>query len=144
MVADSVGDTLQPGAPQQQQWQYQYHQHSLEEQERYNRPQQEQSVSQSPATIQDQPPDVMSPYPNDPTFQSESMNTMDDEETATQSQETTQKIQELRRLVYRYVHYYRNPDAIIKCATYWSINGDNTILDEKLEQLRSIDAISNA
>ncbi len=66
------------------------------------------------------------------------MNTTDDEETTTLSQETTLKIQELTRLVYRYAHHYRNPDAIIKCATYWSINGDNMILDEMLEKLRMI------
>jgi len=46
------------------------------------------------------------------------MNTTDDEETTTLSQETILKIEE--RLVYRYARYYRNPDAIIKCATYWS------------------------
>jgi hypothetical protein len=69
------------------------------------------------------------------------MNTTDDEETPTLSQETTLKIQELKRLVYRYAQYYRNPDAIIKCITYFSVNGDNTLLDEKLQQLRSIDAI---
>ena len=38
--------------------------------------------------------------------------------------------------------YYSNPDAVIKCATYWYINGDNAFLDEKLEQLRSIDPIN--
>ena len=48
------------------------------------------------------------------------------------------KIQELKRLMYRYAQCYRNPDAIIKCATYWSVNGDNMILDEMLESLRMI------
>jgi hypothetical protein len=97
-------------------------------------------VSQSipPATIQHQPPDVTSPYPNDPTFQSQSINTTDDEETTTLSQETILKIQELKRLMHRYAQYYRNPDVIIKCATYWSINDDNMILDEMLEKLRMI------
>ena len=138
-VADSVRDAFRTGALQrQQQGQYQYQQ-----QERYHHhSQQEQSLSPSippsPVAIQDQPPDVMSPYPNDPTFQSESMNTTDDEETTTLPQETTLKIQELKRLLYRYAHYYRNPDAIIKCATFWSINGDNMILDEMLEKLRMI------
>ena len=65
------------------------------------------------------------------------MDTTDDEERATLSQETIVKIQELKRLVYRYGQY-RNPDAIIKCATYWSINGDNMILEEMLEKLRMI------
>jgi len=66
------------------------------------------------------------------------MNTTDNDETTTLSQETILKIEELKRLVYRYAQYYRNPDAIIKCATYWSINGDNMILDEMLEKLRMI------
>ena len=66
------------------------------------------------------------------------MNTTDDEKTTILSHETILKIQELKRLVYRYAQYYRNPDAIIKCATYWSINGDNMILDEMLEKLRTI------
>jgi hypothetical protein len=44
----------------------------------------------------------------------------------------------LKGLVYKYAQYYRNPDAIIKCATYWPINGDNMILDEMLEKLRMI------
>ena len=40
--------------------------------------------------------------------------------------------------MYKYARYYRNPDAIIRCATYWSINGDNMILNEMLEKLRMI------
>jgi hypothetical protein len=50
-------------------------------------------------------------------------------------------IQELKRLLYRYAQYYRNPDAIINCIVYYCNNGDNILLDEKLEQLRSIDAV---
>jgi hypothetical protein len=38
--------------------------------------------------------------------------------------------------MYKYRH--PNPDGVIKCVTYFSINGDNTLLDEKLEQLRRI------
>jgi len=79
---------------------------------------------------------------HDPTFQSESMNTTDDEETTTLSQETILKIQELKRLVYRYSQYHRNPGAIINCIVYYCNNGDNSLLDKKLEQLRSIDAIA--
>jgi hypothetical protein len=53
------------------------------------------------------------------------------------SQETILKIQERKRLVYTYpIHF--NPDAVIKCVIYFSINGDN--IDEKLEQLRTIDS----
>ena len=128
-IADSIGDA--PGFQRQQQGQYHFHQQSLGEQERYHRQWQlEQSLSLSPTAIQNQPPQDVLPYPTDQTFQSQST---DDEKTTTLSQETTLKIQELKRLVYRYAQYYRNPDAIIKCATYWSINGDNMILDEMLE-----------
>ena len=55
---------------------------------------------------------------------------------------TVQKIHVLKGLMNRYSYYHTNPDDIIKFAIYNSINGDNTLLDEKLEQLRSIDAIS--
>ena len=65
-----------------------------------------------------------------------SMNT-DDEKTPALSRETILKIQELKRLD-KYSQYYRNPYTIIKCATYWSINGDNMILDEMLEKLHMI------
>jgi hypothetical protein len=54
----------------------------------------------------------------------------------TVSLETILKIQELKRLAYKHPQYYSNPDAVIKCATYWSINGGNKVLDEMLEQLR--------
>jgi hypothetical protein len=48
----------------------------------------------------------------------------------TLSQETTLKIQELKRLVYKYP-IFSNPDVVIKCVTHFSIvNGDNTFLDE--------------
>ena len=69
------------------------------------------------------------------------MNTTDDEETTTLSQETILKIQELKRLVYKYP-IHSNPDAVIKCATYWSINGDNQVLDDILEQLHNIDSLA--
>ena len=119
------------------------YQRSLEQQERYHRQwQQEQSVSPSPpAAIQDQPPQNVLPYPTDRTFQSQSMNTTDDEETTTLSQETILKIQELKRLIYRYSQYHRNPGAVINCIIYYCNDGDNTLLDEKLDQLRTIDAI---
>ena len=90
-----------------------------------------------PSTSQPTHPGV-SPYPTDRI--PEPIDTSNDE--AALPQETILKIQELKRLVYRYPQYHSNPDGVIKCVTYFSINGDNTILDEKLEQLRSIDAIS--
>ena len=123
MVADSMGHTFRPEGLQRQQ------------QERYHGQwQQEQSLSPSPAVIQDQPQD-------DRIFQSQSLNTTDDEETTTTlSQETRLKIEELKRLIYKYPH--RNPGAVINCIIYYCSNGDSALLDEKLEQLRSIEAIS--
>jgi hypothetical protein len=55
--------------------------------------QQQQTLSPSipPAAIQN-----VSPYPTDQSFQSQSMNTTDDDETTTLSQETMLKIQELK------------------------------------------------
>jgi hypothetical protein len=60
------------------------------------------------------------------------------------SQETTQKIDELKRLVYKY-HQYQNidPDEIVRMVVYNCINGDNTLLNDKLEQLRNIDSRLN-
>src|SRR5215472_15152187 len=110
-----------------------------------NRPHQqhEQSLSSSiqpsPAAIQNHPPDV-SPYPTDPTFQSHSMNAMDDEQTTTLTHETILKIQELKKLGHRYSQCYHNPGAVINCIVYYCNNGDDTLLDEKLEQLRNIDS----
>src|SRR5215469_14980257 len=42
------------------------------------------------------------------------------------------KIEELKRLVYRYSQYHRNPGAVINCIIYYSNNGDNTLLDAKV------------
>jgi len=70
-------------------------------------------------------------------------NTTNDEQTTTLTQEKTLK-RLLKRLTSKYSHYHLNPDGFIKCVTYLTINGDNTLLDEKLEQLRRIDAINKA
>jgi hypothetical protein len=89
-----------------------------------------------PSTFQPQPPDV-SPYP--PERISQPLARKQDHGSP---EETMLKIQELKRLLYRYP-IFSNPDVIIKCVTHFSIiNGDNTLLDEKLEQLRSIDVNS--
>jgi hypothetical protein len=40
--------------------------------------------------------------------------------------------------MYKYPQYHSNPDAFVKCATFYSINGDNTLLDEWLERFRMI------
>jgi hypothetical protein len=54
--------------------------------------------------------------------------------------ETILKIQELKRLIYKYSQYHRNPGAVLSCIVYYCNNGDNTLLDEKLEQLRTFDS----
>jgi hypothetical protein len=51
------------------------------------------------------------------------------------------KLEELKRLVYKYPQYHNyDPDAIVKWASYCSSNGDNKFLDEKLEQLTRLDS----
>jgi hypothetical protein len=70
------------------------------------------------------------------------MNTPEDEETTTLSHGTRLKIAELKRLVYKYPQYHRSPGAVISCIIYFCNNGDNTLLDEKLEQLRMFDTLS--
>jgi hypothetical protein len=45
---------------------------------------------------------------------------------ATLSLPTLLKIQELKRLMYKFPQYYPNPDAFVRCATFYSINGDST------------------
>jgi hypothetical protein len=52
------------------------------------------------------------------------------------------KIGELKRLMNKYPQYHTNPGDIIRLAIYNSINGDNTLLDDKLEQLRTIDSLA--
>ena len=60
------------------------------------------------------------------------------------SPEKILKIEQLRRLVYKYPQYQNNdPDSIMRWAVYNSINGDNTLLDDKLSQLRYIDSLAN-
>ena len=85
MVTDSMGHVFRTGGLPREQQDGHYQYQSLEAQERYHRrQQQEQSLSPSilpsPTTIQDHPPPDVLPYPTDLTFQSQSMNTTDDEE----------------------------------------------------------------
>jgi len=123
IATNSMGDNFRPGGPHEQYQHYQQQQEAL-----------------SPAAIQHQPPNV-SPYPTDQTFQSQPTDiTTDNEQTITTlSQETILKIKELKKLVYRYHQYHPNPAAVITCVIHFCNDGDNTILDEKLEQLRTFD-----
>jgi hypothetical protein len=58
------------------------------------------------------------------------------------SQDTIVKIQEIKRLMYKNPNYCANLDGAIKLAIYNSINGDNTLVDQMLEQLRTIDSLA--
>jgi hypothetical protein len=55
------------------------------------------------------------------------------------SQEKMLKIEELKRLMYKYPQYHINPDDIIRVAIFNSINRDDRLLDGKLQQLRNMD-----
>jgi hypothetical protein len=57
------------------------------------------------------------------------------------SQGAIQKIQELKRLVNIYPQYC--PDDLLQWIVIACINGDNQLLEEKLEQLRYIDSLAN-
>ena len=56
---------------------------------------------------------------------------------------TVQKIQELKGLMNKYSSYNTNPDDVIRLAIFNSINRDDTLLDDKLEQLRSLDSLGS-
>jgi hypothetical protein len=58
------------------------------------------------------------------------------------SQDNIVKIQELKRLLNKYPQYNRNPDGILRWAILSSNKGDNVFLDDKLEQLRTIDSLA--
>ena len=98
------------------------------------------------SAIQSRPPSVSLPYPTATTEQQIPQTqpidtTMTNEGTLSLSlsQQTAPKIRELKKLMHRYP-IFPNPDMVIQCVTHFSINGDNTILDEKLEQLRWLDS----
>ncbi|MFZ0511480.1 MAG: hypothetical protein WAM14_07735 [Candidatus Nitrosopolaris sp.] len=58
------------------------------------------------------------------------------------SQDTLVKIEQLKLLLNKYPQYHNNdPDEIVRLIVYNCINGDNTLLDNKLEQLRTIDSL---
>ena len=56
---------------------------------------------------------------------------------------TVQKIQELKGLMNKYSDYHTNPDDVIRLAIFNSINRDDTLLDDKLEQLRRLDSLAS-
>jgi hypothetical protein len=59
------------------------------------------------------------------------------------SPETIHKIDQIKRLAYKYPQYHNNhPDEIVKWAIYCSSNRDNKFLDDMLQQLRTIDSLA--
>jgi hypothetical protein len=68
--------------------------------------------------------------------------TMDDQRNGGLSPGAIQKIQELKLLMNKYPRYNTNPDGITRLAIYNSINGDYTLLDDKLAQLRRMERLN--
>jgi hypothetical protein len=85
---------------------------------------------------------ALSQYPASPNYSP--MQIMDDQGNGHGlSQGTILKIEELRRLLNIYPQYQNNdPDEIVRLVVFYCINGDNTPLEDNLEQLRSIDSLS--
>jgi hypothetical protein len=83
------------------------------------------------------PSPVTSHYSPSPIYPSRPI--MDDQRNGGLSSDAIQKIQELKALMNKYPRYHTNADSIIRLTVYNSINGDNTLLVDKLEQLRGID-----
>ena len=70
--------------------------------------------------------------------------TIDDKTYGTSlSPEKIRKVGEFKRLINKYSRYCTNPDSIQELAIFNSINGDDTLLDDKLSQLRYIDSLAN-
>jgi hypothetical protein len=91
-----------------------------------------------PGYILQQAPLRTSQYPPGPIYPP--WQVMDDQINQSRlSQEKILKIEELKRLMYKYPQYHINPDDIIRLAIFYSINGDNMLLDGKLQQLRIMD-----
>jgi hypothetical protein len=55
------------------------------------------------------------------------------------SQGKIQKIQELKLLMNKHPQYHLNPDGTIRLAIFNSINGDDKLLGDELQQLRIMD-----
>jgi hypothetical protein len=87
--------------------------------------------------IPQQAPLGISQYSDSPTYRP--LPTTDEQRYGL-SHETIVKVEELKRLVHKYPQYQdTDPDVIVEWAIYCYMNGDNEFLDDKLEQLRTID-----
>jgi hypothetical protein len=92
-----------------------------------------------PRYIPQQTPQGTSQYYTSPIHRP--LPTMDDQRYGTGlSMETIHKIEDLKRLVYKYREYQNNdPDEIVRWTINGALNGDNQFLDKKLEQLQMIE-----
>ena len=88
--------------------------------------------------IPQQTPLGTSQYSTSPMYRSRQI--MDESYATSLSQGTIQKIQELKRLVNKYPQYCH--DGLLQWIIISCNNGDNTLLDSKLEQLRTIDSLA--
>jgi hypothetical protein len=82
-----------------------------------------------------QAPLETSQYSTSPMYPSRQI--MDESYGTSLPQSAIQKIQELQRLVKKYPQYC--PDHLLQWIIISCVNGDNQLLDDKLEQLRTID-----
>ena len=95
-----------------------------------------------PRYIPEQTPLALSPNFANPMYRH--VSTTDGQSSGTGlSWGTVQKIQELKGLMNKYSSYNTNPDDVIRLAIFNSINRDDTLLDDKLEQLRSLDSLGS-
>jgi hypothetical protein len=92
-----------------------------------------------PRYLPQQAPLGTSQYSAGPTYQP--LPAMDVQKYATPlTPETTLKIEELKRLVYKYGQYQNiDPGEIVKWAINGTLKGDTQFLDKKLEQLHMIE-----
>jgi hypothetical protein len=86
-----------------------------------------------------QPRYIQAPMGTSPSTIRPPLHTLDDQRNSGLSPDAIQKIQELKALMNKYPRYHTNPDGITRLAIYNSIKGEYTLLDDKLEQLRTID-----
>jgi hypothetical protein len=88
-----------------------------------------------PRYIPQQAPLGTSQYSTSPMYPSRQI--MDESYGTSLPRSAIQKIQELKVLVNKYPQYC--PDGLLQWIIISCVNGDNQLLDDKLEQLRTID-----
>ncbi len=135
VVADSMGDFRYRGM--QQQGQYRGNNYPYQEQQRLSRLQ-----TPSPSPTADQ---ISQHLNNNGTTITTAATTVTRTPTTSNkemslTEETVSKIVELKRGMWRHSNVFPNPDEVIQYVKYFCMNGDNTFLDERLEQLHILEA----